>query len=406
MNRYRKIFETTRKNFIKYLSSSPSQKKRIVILGSGWGSYSVLKNIDRRLFDVKVIIPRNHFLFTPLLCSTAVGTLEFRSITEPIRNIGFKDPNDFMLAHAEELDTSTQTVFCRSVLDQNSQFSVPYDKLIIGVGCVSNTFGVPGVEKYASFLKEVADAQHIRRIILSNCEKALSPTLSSEENRRLLHTVIVGGGPTGVEFGAELYDFKVKDVRRLYQSSEELFKVTLIEAASILGSFDEKLRSYAEKKLSERPNFTLLKTSVVEVKEDCIILKDGSCIPCGLVVWSTGLSPRPFTKNIKLHKNPKGQILVDDYLRVLGDLKRNVYALGDCAALESTPLPCTAQVAERQGRYLAKSLNSLEKGENIKPFNFQSSGMLAYIGDYKALTDLPEFKVQVFSKDAFTSREN
>ncbi|GBL78024.1 putative NADH dehydrogenase [Araneus ventricosus] len=397
MNRYKKLFGTTRKNFIKYFSSPSSQKKRVIILGSGWGSYSVLKNIDRRLFDVKVITPRNHFLFTPLLCSTAVGTLEFRSITEPIRNIGFKDPNDFMLAHAEEFDTSTQTVFCRSVLDQNSQFSVPYDKLIIGVGCVSNTFGVPGVEKYASFLKEVVDAQRIRRIILSNCEKALSPTLSSEENKRLLHTVIVGGGPTGVEFGAELYDFKVQDVRRLYQSSEELFKVTLIEAAGILGSFDEKLRSYAEKKLSERPNFTLLKTAVVEVKEDCVILKDGTCIPCGLVVWSTGLSPRPFTKNVKLQKNPKGQILVDDYLRVLGDPKGNVFALGDCAAVESTPLPCTAQVAERQGRYLAKALNALEKEDRIKPFNFQSSGMLAYIGDYKALTDLPEFKVQGFT---------
>lgn len=58
--------------------------------------------------------------------------------------------------------------------------------------------------------QEIPDAQRIRRTILSNCEKALSPTLSSEENQRLLHTVIVGGGPTGVEFGAELYDFKVK----------------------------------------------------------------------------------------------------------------------------------------------------------------------------------------------------
>ncbi|GFY41871.1 internal alternative NAD(P)H-ubiquinone oxidoreductase A1, mitochondrial [Trichonephila inaurata madagascariensis] len=322
-----------------------SKKERVVILGSGWGSYSVLKNIDRRLFEVKVITPRDHFLFTPLLCSTAVGTLEFRSITEPIRNVGFDDPSDFLLACAEELDVSSQTIYCRSVLDQKSQFSVSYDKLIIGVGCISNTFGVPGVEKYASFLKEIRDAQYIRRKILANCEKALYPTLSSEENKRLLHTVIVGGGPTGVEFGAELYDFKVQDVRRLYESNEEWFKVTLIEAANILGSFDKKLRSYAEKKITQRPNFTLLKTSVVEIKEDSVTLKDGTSIPCGLVVWSTGLSPRKFTQDLKLPKNSREQILVDDYLRILCDPKGNTYALGDCSALESDPLPCTAQVS-------------------------------------------------------------
>ncbi|GIY26381.1 internal alternative NAD(P)H-ubiquinone oxidoreductase A2, mitochondrial [Caerostris darwini] len=397
MNNTARFSSVLNRNIIKRLLNTASNKKRIVILGSGWGSYSVLKNINRRLFDVKVISPRNHFLFTPLLCSTAVGTLEFRSITEPIRNIGFNDPNDFLLAHAEQLDTSTQTLHCRSALDPGSQFNVYYDKLVIGVGCKSNTFGVPGVEKFASFLKEIADAQYIRTKILTNCEKALSPTLPSEENKRLLHTVIVGGGPTGIEFGAELYDFKVQDVRRLYQSSEEWFKVTLIEAGSILQSFDQKLRTYAEKKLSERPNFTFLNTSVVEVKEDCVILKDGTCLPCGLVVWSTGLSPQTFTKNLKLPKNPRGQILIDSYLRAMGDPKKNIYAAGDCASLENNPLPCTAQVAERQGRYLARALNSQEKGEEIKPFLFQSSGMLAYIGDFKALSDLPDFKIRGFT---------
>ncbi|KAG8175324.1 hypothetical protein JTE90_002869 [Oedothorax gibbosus] len=399
MNLYKKVITILNNNTLRFSSkaSISTQKKRVVVLGSGWSSYSVLENINRRLYDVKVIAPRNHFLFTPLLCSTAVGTLEFRSIIEPVRNIGFDDPRDFIFAHAENLDLSNQRITCRSVFDQSEPFSISFDKLVIGVGCLTNTFGVKGVEKYASFLKEIPDAQRIRRAILSNCERALSPQLSSEENQRLLHTVIVGGGPTGVEFGAELYDFKVKDVRRLYESSEELFRVTLIEAANILGSFDEKLRTYAEKKLRERKNFTLLKTSVVEVKEDCVILKDGTILPCGLVVWSTGLSPRVFTQNLSVPKNEKGQILTDVFLRAIGDPSGNIYAIGDCADIDQCPLPCTAQVAERQGRYLAQTLNDLEKGTEPKPFSFQSSGMLAYIGDYKALTDLPDFKIQGFT---------
>lgn len=59
-------------------SSQSSTRKRLVILGTGWGSYSVLRKVDKKLYDVIVVSPRNHFLFTPLLCSTTVGTLEFR----------------------------------------------------------------------------------------------------------------------------------------------------------------------------------------------------------------------------------------------------------------------------------------------------------------------------------------
>lgn len=53
-------------------------REKLVILGTGWGSYSVLSNINKQLYDVIVVSPRNHFLFTPMLCMTTVGTLEFR----------------------------------------------------------------------------------------------------------------------------------------------------------------------------------------------------------------------------------------------------------------------------------------------------------------------------------------
>ena len=75
---YRRLYSALR-------SSGQRGRKRLVILGTGWGSYSVLKKVDKKLFDVIVISPRNHFLFTPLLASTTVGTLEFRSIIEPVR---------------------------------------------------------------------------------------------------------------------------------------------------------------------------------------------------------------------------------------------------------------------------------------------------------------------------------
>jgi NADPH-dependent 2,4-dienoyl-CoA reductase/sulfur reductase-like enzyme len=138
--------------------SAPSKRQTLVILGTGWGSYSVLRNLKKRkrlsnLYNIVVISPRNHFLFTPLLASTTVGTLEFRSIIEPVRNIGFRDEQDFHLAHAVGLDVGRKVVKCASVMDQNLKYEVSYDKLVIGVGAVSNDFNVPGVKEHALFLK-------------------------------------------------------------------------------------------------------------------------------------------------------------------------------------------------------------------------------------------------------------
>lgn len=382
-------------NMIGDLTSNIEKREKLVILGTGWGSYSVLKTIDKNKFDVIVVSPRNHFLFTPLLCSTTVGTLEFRSVIEPIRNTIFRQPDHFHLSYATKLDTANKKIYCESVLKSDLKYTLDYDKLVIGVGALSSTFNVPGVQQHAFFLKEIADARRIRNRILHNVELSVQPGIDKQEGKRLLHTVIVGGGPTGVEFGAELYDFLEQDVSRLYRQKKTQVNVTLIESNQILASFDESLRKYAEKKIKERDRFRLVKSTVTEVKEDCVILSNGETIPCGLVVWSGGIAPRQFIKDIQLPKNKQGQIITDKYLHVLGDEKKSVFAIGDCADIQDMPLPCTAQVAERSGRYLAKMFNFGK--EFAEPFEFQSMGMLAYIGKYQALTDVKQVKMQGFT---------
>lgn len=135
------------------VSSSRSGRKRLVILGTGWGGYSVVTKANKKMYDVIVISPRNHFLFTPLLASTSVGTLEFRSIIEPIRNAGFRDEHHFHLSHAMGLDSEKQIVHCVSALDPSMCYDVPYDVLVIAVGAVSSDFNIPGVKEHAFFLR-------------------------------------------------------------------------------------------------------------------------------------------------------------------------------------------------------------------------------------------------------------
>jgi NADH:ubiquinone reductase (non-electrogenic) len=121
---------------------------------------SFINAIDTDKFNVTVISPRNYFLFTPLLTSTTVGTLESRSIVQPIRNfIQKKKPSiKYYEASCENIDPKNQIIDCRDISEFSSsfdKFSLKYDKLIVGVGCESNTFNTPGVKENCFFLKQI-----------------------------------------------------------------------------------------------------------------------------------------------------------------------------------------------------------------------------------------------------------
>ena len=369
------------------------QKQRLVILGSGFASFSLLKNIDTPLYDVVVVSPRNHFLFTPLLPSTTVGTIEFRSIIEPVRTA--KENITFYHAYCSSISAERNTIHCKNSLDGNA-FTLPYDILVFGVGAMSNTYGIEGVEQYTLPLKELADARAIRQRIIENFERASTPGLQYEERKRLLHFVVVGGGPTGVEFAAELHDFLTEDLVDSYPVMVPDVDITLLEAGDqILNTFDAALSEYTVKNFQRQKISVRLQSQVAKVKEKELILKDGSHVPYGLLVWSTGNTQTPLVKSLPFEKDSASRVITDAYFHVKGF--HNIYAFGDCATIEGQALPATSQVAQQEGYYLARSLNALAKNKSVLPFKYRHYGMLAYIGSNKALADLPQVKGKGFS---------
>lgn len=90
------------------------EKPRVVVLGSGWAGCRLMKSIDTNVYDVVCVSPRNHMVFTPLLASTCVGTLEFRSVAEPIGRIqpaiSHAPGSYFFLARCAALDPESHTV--------------------------------------------------------------------------------------------------------------------------------------------------------------------------------------------------------------------------------------------------------------------------------------------------------
>lgn len=415
-------------------------KKNLVILGTGWGAVSLLKKLDTENYNVIVISPRNYFLFTPLLPSCTTGTVEHRSIMEPIRSITRHKQAavKFFEAEATKIDPERKVVY----IDDNSDVKgatnkteVAYDMLVVSVGAENATFGIPGVKEHSCFLKEIGDAQQIRKKIMDCVETATFKDQSPEEVERLLHMVVVGGGPTGVEFAGELQDFFDQDIKKWVPEISDKFKVTLIEALpNVLPMFSKQLIDYTESTFKEEKITIMTKTAVKKVTDKTVEAEatgpDGKkkmeIMPYGLLVWATGNAVRPVVKDlmsqIPAQKDSRRGLAVNEYLVVQGT--KDIWATGDCAVAGYAP---TAQVASQEGAFLARLFNTMAKSEaieqqihdlstsvnlkpgldaataakdieshekqlrrikDIKPFHYTHQGSLAYIGSERAVADV------------------
>jgi NADH dehydrogenase len=324
-------------------------KPRLVILGTGWGSVALLKHLNPDDYHVTVISPSNHFLFTPMLPSATVGTLELRSLIEPVRRIVRRVHGHFLKAMAEDVCFSEKLVEVSAVgpSGEKQSFYVPYDKLVLGVGSVTNPHGVKGLEN-CHFLKDISDARLIRNAVIRNLENACLPTTSDEERRRLLSFVVCGGGPTGVEFAAELYDMLNEDLSKYYPKLlRNEISVHLIQSRShILNTYDEALSQYAESRFAHDSVDVLTNSRVKEVQSDRILFtqkdEQGKIItkeiPMGFCLWSTGVSQTDFCQKLasKLDgQHNKHALETDTHLRLVGAPLGDVYAIGDCATVQN-----------------------------------------------------------------------
>ena len=324
-------------------------KPRLVVLGTGWGSVGLLKQLNAGDYHVTVVSPSNHFLFTPLLPSATVGTLEFRSLVEPVRKIVKQIRGHFLKARAEDVDLSEKLLEVSSTgpNGKEERFYIPYDKLVIGVGSTTNSHGVQGLE-HCHFLKDISDAREIRNQVIRNLETACLPTTSDEERRRLLSFVVSGGGPTGCEFAAELYDMLNEDLCKFYPRilRNEISVHVIQSRGHILNTYDEALSKYAEERFAHDQVDVQTNARVKEVHPEKIVFtqKDEAGnvttkeLPMGFCLWSTGVSQTDFCKRLaeKLEgQNNRHALETDAHLRLAGTPLGDVYAIGDCSTVQN-----------------------------------------------------------------------
>ncbi|CAK8985529.1 Probable NADH-ubiquinone oxidoreductase C3A11.07, partial [Durusdinium trenchii] len=277
------------------------------------------------------------------------------AIIEPIRDNVPKC--DFLRVHCKDVDLENKKVICDSGLE------LDYDHLVVAVGAQPNTFGIPGVDTYGRFLKEIEHGRRVRKEMLDIIERAEVALAAGniDKVKQLLSFVVVGGGPTGVEFCGELSDFIRQDLKRRYPKIAEYFQVTLVEALpSLLTMFDKSVGKYVQDHLERQGVSVKLKAMVKKVEEERVHLATEEGVvdmDYGILVWVAGVGMRPFTRALcekigKEHgQTDRRGLVVDECLRVRGTRPGEVFAVGDCAVSGKPP---TAQVAYQQGKYLGR----------------------------------------------------
>lgn len=376
-----------------------SHKPRVLVIGSGWSSHAFIKCLNTDKYRALVVSPTNFFVFTPMLASTSVGTTEIRSIIEATRDSNpfsrFLEGEvaDFNLDVKEAIIKLGDVDSTNVEEDKNHEIiKIPYDICVFaaGVGPISSSTKTPGLSRDTTyFLKTVNDAKRLKKRVIDLLEIASRPGVSVEERKKMLTFVIVGGGPTGVEYCGELCDF-LEDVTSKgrrginrgvgpFANLANLTTVKLIQGnEDLLPMFDKSLRDSAKKGLIHKGVDVMTKTKVSRIEDSYKIVvstHDGEHdIDCGIIVWAAGTKPLQITEKV-LEKidgyaatqgfsekpskySVRGRIPVDSWLRVISTPPGSMLAMGDAACpILANDLPQTAQVAAQQGAYIARLLN-------------------------------------------------
>jgi NADH dehydrogenase len=346
----------------------------------GFGGIRAARVLAGKGLDVVLVDRNNYHLFQPLLYQVATAGLEQESIAHSVRAMARHWPGTrFYLSEVTGVDLDAREIRTDNGL-------IPYDYLVIGAGSITNHFGLESVERHSFDLKELADGETLRNHILTAFERAVNEP-DPARKRALMTFVIVGGGPTGVEFAGALIELVHFVLTKDYpELSIHAARVVLVEATDkLLASMPESLRTYTLRKLRSMSVEVLLNARVVDAAPDRVILHDGAVIPAHTLFWSAGVKAAPLAAVFGAPAKPGGRIPVEPDLALPGHPE--VFVIGDMSYLEQdgTALPMTAPVAMQMGIYAGKAILARETGTTLPPFRYHDKGSMATIGKNAAV---------------------
>ncbi len=371
-------------------------KPHIVVLGAGFGGLEFCRGLRQRQDVIVTLVDRqNHHLFQPLLYQVATAGLSAPEIAKPIRSILSDQENvHVLLDEVISIDLAEREVKLRETE------SIGYDYLVIAVGARTNYFGNDHWEQYALGLKSLDDATRIRHNLLLSFEEA-ERERDLKKRERLMRTIVVGGGATGVEMAGAIAEL---DKRVLAQDFKNIdatkSEVVLLEVAPrILGSFSEKLSASAKKQLEDLGVEVRLNQKIKDIREGVVELEDG-IMEADNIIWGAGVRASPICAGLPVEKDRAGRLKTAADLSLPGFPE--VFAIGDIVNLTDAKgkrVPGVSPAAMQMGRYVARRITRRIDGKDgdDKAFVYFDKGQMATIGRSKAITQMGKLAISGFT---------
>ena len=370
---------------------SDSARRRIVIVGGGFGGLEAAKSLARLPVEITLVDRKNHHTFQPLLYQVATAGLSPAEIAAPIREILAKHDNvEVLLGEVLGFDLERRIVKLHG-------FELPYDDLIVAAGATHAYFGHDEWEPFAPGLKTIEDALEIRRRVLLAYELAEREAAVTGRHPQLSF-VVVGAGPTGVELAGTLAEIARKSLAENFRNIDPAkTRILLVEAGpDVLSAYPPDLRRSAVEQLQHLGVEVRTNAAVTEVRSGEVLIGT-EVVPAAVVLWAAGVAASPLGRALGAPVDRAGRVLVEADLSIPGH--REVFVIGDLASLkreDGKMLPGVAPVAMQQGRYVARQVAADLAHNPREKFHYVDKGSLATIGRAAAVAQFGKIHISGF----------
>lgn len=322
-----------------------ANKQRVLIVGGGFGGVkAALELSEDDHFQVAVLSSDTDLRYYPTLYHTATGGKRANS-SIPLTEI-FKDkPVTIVDGEATTIDRQAKTISTKEGQ------TYEYDILVLGLGVVTNYFGIKGMQDYSYTIKSQSEAARFK----AHLHKQLL-----EDHRPDLNYVIVGAGPTGIELAGALPGY-LRYVMKNHGLPERKLHIDLVEAMPALLPRLPKDTARLVGRQLKKLGIKVMVGSKVEAATAHDLTVNGKPITSHTVIWTAGVTNHPFFTENKFTIMGRGKVAVDIYLQAEPD----VFVIGDNA---NTPYSGLAQTALRDGTFVAKNLKRKADGKEFKSY--------------------------------------
>jgi NADH dehydrogenase len=372
------------------MAAGTNNRQRIVIVGAGFGGLRIARDLNNSAYEVFLVDRHNYHQFQPLMYQVATARLEPSSISFPLRKI-FQHSHNVNIRIAETTGVDTD----KKIL-HTSVGDIPYDRLIIALGCTTNYFGNTRIQSHSFPMKSVPQAMALRNRILQTFEDTIEA--GPDELQSLLNFVIVGGGPTGVELAGAMAEMKKNILPKDYPGVDfSRFTIYLLEGSpNTLNAMSDASKTKSRQYLEDLGVIVKTGTVVQDYDGNTVTLKDGQTFTAKNLIWAAGVTGNTLpgipaacvVKGNRLSTNRYGEV----------DGLDGIYAIGDIAWMPTPKYPNghpqLANVAQAQASNLSRNFLHELKGRPRREFEYANKGTMATVGKRKAVVDLPGFSFQ------------